>query len=129
MTYYITYSSTASSSTITSFLSLKLKDKKALAALCHFVLTWRSIQAGCALHLLFTYSTKNYYKIAPLDLQDLVHFDCVPASQWKQRGFWLAEWQSQQLDISQHAYRISSVLTRRDHTFPCTQWLLSFLGY
>lgn len=36
-----------------SFLSLKIKDKKALAPPCHFILTQRNIYAGLALHFLY----------------------------------------------------------------------------
>lgn len=66
----------------------------------HFFLTWKSIYTGFALHLpYFLPSTNSDYNGAPPDLYDLVHFNCIPVSQWQETGFWFAEWQSYQLNI------------------------------
>lgn len=59
MIYHRTSFSSISASIVTSFLSLKIKAKKALAPPRHFILTWRSIYIEFALHFLY------YLPIAP----------------------------------------------------------------
>lgn len=77
-----------------------MRDSKSLVPVCHFILTWRTIYTRIALHFVyFLPSTNSDYKTALVDLYNLVHFDCVPVSQWKEGAFWFAEWQSYQLNI------------------------------